>query len=148
MTVRFRLEDCPPALRARIEAQLAREAAGKPEPEPPAAPARELVRQTRARQPNKTEAAYNRAHLGGRGLYEAVTFRLPGGSRYTPDWITFDSDGRMTAHEIKGSYRHHSQGRAATAFREAVAAFPHVTFIWACRRGGEWLIQTCKAEPG
>ena len=86
------------------------------------------------RVPNKTEADYNRRHLNGHGIYEAVTLRLPGGSRYTPDYMTVDQDGRVTLHEVKGSYRLHSQGRAMTAFRECAAFFKMFGFVWAARQ--------------
>lgn len=94
------------------------------------------------REPNKTEAEYNRRYLGGAGKYEAVSLRLPGGSRYTPDWQSVGADGRVTFHEVKGSFRFGSQGRAATAFRECVAAFPEFNFIWAVRSAdGSWSVQ-------
>ena len=96
----------------------------------------------RRREPNKTEAEYNRRYLGGAGKYEAVTLRLPGGSRYTPDWQSIEADGRVTFHEVKGSYRFGSQGRAATAFRECAAAFPEFDFIWAVRQAdGSWSVK-------
>jgi len=94
------------------------------------------------REPNKTEAEYNRRYLGGQGKFESVSLRLPGGSRYTPDWQSVGADGRVTFHEVKGSYRFGSQGRAATAFRECVAAFPEFNFVWAVRNAdGSWSIQ-------
>ena len=94
------------------------------------------------REPNTTEAEYNRRYLGGLGKYEAVSLRLPGGSRYTPDWQSVGADGRVTFHEVKGSYRFGSQGRAATAFRECVAAFPEFDFTWAVRQAdGSWSVQ-------
>jgi hypothetical protein len=97
---------------------------------------------TKRREPNKTEAEYNRRYLGGSGKYESVSLRLPGGSRYTPDWQSVAADGRVTFHEVKGSYRFGSQGRAATAFRECVAAFPEFNFVWAVRNAdGTWSIQ-------
>jgi hypothetical protein len=94
------------------------------------------------REPNKTEAEYNRRYLGGAGKYEAVSLRLPGGSRYTPDWQSVGADGRVTFHEVKGSYRFGSHGRAATAFRECVAAFPEFNFVWAVRNAdGSWSLK-------
>jgi len=94
------------------------------------------------REPNKTEAEYNRCYLGGAGKYEAVSLRLPGGSRYTPDWQSVGADGRVTFHEVKGSYRFGSHGRAATAFRECVAAFPEFNFVWAVRNAdGSWSLK-------
>jgi hypothetical protein len=94
------------------------------------------------RKPNKTEAEYNLRYLCGSGKYEAVSLRLPGGSRYTPDWQSVGADGRVAFHEVKGSYRFGSHGRAATAFRECVAAFPEFNFVWAVRNAdGSWSIQ-------
>lgn len=57
---------------------------------------------------SKTEQKYNREVLGGNGRFEAVTLHLPGGGRYTPDFMTID-DGVVTFHEVKGSYRLGSQ---------------------------------------
>jgi hypothetical protein len=97
---------------------------------------------TKRREPNKTEAEYNRRYLGGAGKYESVSLRLPGGSRYTPDWQSVGADGRVTFHEVKGSYRFGSHGRAATAFRECVAAFPEFNFVWAVRNAdGSWSVK-------
>jgi len=168
--MRLKLSDMSPALLARVQDALAKQrpenGCQKPDagnrartaqdaPEPPAlagttpkARERKDGGSTRGvRGPNKTEAAYNRLHLGGSGLYEAVTLRLPGGSRYTPDWVKFSvcPDSGIPVielHEVKGSYRFGSQGRALTAFREAVAAFPCFTFVWAKRgKDGQWDIK-------
>jgi len=95
--------------------------------------------------PNKTEQLFNREMLGGLGQYEAVTLRLPGNSRYTPDYLTsvFDPQEQRyetTVYEVKGSYKLGSHGRALTAFREARAAFPFLTFKWyEKQKGGGWL---------
>lgn len=85
----------------------------------------------------QTEERYNRDVLGGKGRFEAVTLRLPGGGRYTPDFMTID-DGRVTFHEVKGSYRLGSQGRAFTAFHEAAAYYPMWRFVWAKWTGKAW----------
>lgn len=83
----------------------------------------------------KTEQRYNRDILGGSGRFEAVCLYLPGGGRYTPDFMTID-EGVVTFHEVKGSYRLGSQGRAHTAFFEALAAFPMWRFVWATEKKG------------
>lgn len=83
----------------------------------------------------KTEQRYNRDILGGSGRFEAVCLYLPGGGRYTPDFMTID-EGVVTFHEVKGSYRLGSQGRAHTAFQEALAAFPMWRFVWAVEKKG------------
>ena len=85
----------------------------------------------------KTEEKYNRECLAGRGRFEAVTLHLPGGGRYTPDFMTVD-DGVVTFHEVKGSYRLGSQGRAYTAFHDAAAYYPMWRFVWAHWTGKEW----------
>ena len=85
----------------------------------------------------KTEQKYNREMLGGVGRFEAVTLHLPGGGRYTPDFMTID-DGVVTFHEVKGSYRLGSQGRAYTAFHEAAAYYPMWRFVWAHWTGKAW----------
>ena len=85
----------------------------------------------------KTEEKYNRECLAGRGRFESVTLHLPGGGRYTPDFMTVD-DGVVTFHEVKGSYRLGSQGRAYTAFHDAAAYYPMWRFVWAHWTGKEW----------
>ena len=103
----------------------------KPQPEKKTAAT--VIRAAKKREPNRTEADYNKSVLESKGRYEALSLRLPGGSRYTPDWLTLDN-GRVTLHEVKGSYRFGSHGRAVTAFREAVAAFPFFRFVWAVQK--------------
>jgi len=90
-------------------------------------------------QPNKTEADYNFRYLGGRGMFEGVTFRLEGGSKYTPDWVYWNN-GVMFAVECKGAYRFGSEGRALVAFLEARARFKNVVFLWFVKQeNGEWI---------
>lgn len=101
----------------------------------PAGVARRLSAGDRKRGPNKNEEMFNRLVLGGRGKFEVITLHLPGGSRYTPDFVTFDKtdEGLLVAvhlYEVKGTYRLNSQGRTLTAWREARAAFPEFTFHW------------------
>lgn len=119
------------------------EAPGGPSP----AEGRKTAVRLNARTPNKTELEYNRRYLDGRGKFEALTLRLPGGSGYKPDWMSTGEDGRITLHEVKGSHRFHSQGRAATAFRECVAAFPEFDFVWAVRESdGSWSVQNARRQ--
>ena len=96
------------------------------------------------RGPNKTEERFNRDMLAGRGVYEGLTFRLPGGSRYTPDWI-YEANGQLFAVEVKGAHRFPSEGRALTAFLEARAAWRSVVFTWFRWTGTEWREQHCEA---
>jgi hypothetical protein len=164
--IRFRLEDLPASVREQVERKLAsqyrkdekrvRIAQDAPEAtEGTKIPANRPERKggasmRRGRAPNKTESEYNRLYLCGNGMYEAITLRLPGGSRYTPDWVTISWDEAafgidcleiptVTLHEVKGSYRFGSQGRALTAFKEAAAVFKCFKFVWAKRqKNGNW----------
>ena len=130
----MRLEDLPAAYQAQARAQL-----GLGTPAVKAAKTENpLVRVPRGRGPNKTEAEFNRLFLHGAGLYEAVVLKLSGGSRYTPDWFYLGSDGVPALAECKGGYRLGSEGRAATAFREAAARFPCFRFVWAVRGRDGW----------
>ena len=113
-----------------------------PHAEKPQTPAHAKSGGTRG--PNKTEERFNREMLGGRGVYEGLTFRLPGGSRYTPDWI-YEAHGQLFAVEVKGPHRFPSEGRALTAFLEARAAWRSVVFVWFKWTGREWREQHCEA---
>jgi hypothetical protein len=96
------------------------------------------------RHPNGTEGEfrlYIAEHFRVGALFEALTFRLPGGSRYTPDWVTFGPDKQITCFEVKGSYRLGSHGRALTAFRECRAVFPMVKFRWFEKQKGGGFVE-------
>lgn len=113
------------------------------------------TRIVKKRVPNATELEYNRIYLLGCGEFEKLTLNLPGGSRYKPDWVSVSTmrihDSftqkvyelvKVTCHEVKGSFRFWSHGRARTAFREAVAAFPEFAFVWATKKAdGSWEIE-------
>ena len=154
----IKIDTLPPALRAQVEAKLmaedARRLASSPVNAPRIAqdaPERGTGKETggraaggtaakkRRRQPNKTEARYAAEMLRGLDArYEAVTFRLSNGHRYTPDWVVFDSAGRLSCHEVKGSYRFHSHGRARLAFDQAALEFPGITWFWATLTSRGW----------
>ena len=138
----LKLADLNPALRARVEAVLA---SGGIQGRKTACDASWATCSLRAghrgvgpKGPNGTEAAYNRDVLDGKGIYEGITLRLPGGSRYTPDWLSVCALGFVHLHEVKGTYRFPSEGRALTAWREARAAFPMFRFHWAVRTKAGW----------
>jgi len=157
--MRLKLSEMSDALRKRVEAALAKQGGLDRDGIVTRSPVGEMAvkvadrtcgdRPGIVRGPNKTEAEYNRLHLDGKGMYEAVTLRLPGGSRYTPDWVVMGEGGTVELHEVKGSYRFGSHGRAVTAFREAVAAFPCFAFVWAVRdKGGVWSVRRHAAGAG
>jgi len=143
--VRVKLAYCSPELKRRLEAALAGSSVAPLSAAAQAAKVLENAAVASARgipavgrRPNKTEQAYNLKFIGGLGMYEAVTLRLPGGSRYTPDWLSVCPLGFVHLHEVKGSYRFASHGRALTAWKEARAAFPCFRFHWAVWNGREW----------
>lgn len=149
MPLKFRLQDLPERLRTQAERQLApkRAAASAQPPEPtpptglPLAPyspksSRPVpVRNARDQKMSASERRYLSQVLGDAARFEPITLVLASGSRYTPDFLTID-DGVPTLHEVKGSYRLGSQGRALTAFREAASQFPFFRFVWASEKKG------------
>ena len=158
----IKIDTLPPALRAQVEAKLraedknrrpasstanahriaqdAQDASGCTQTRPETSGRDTRAVAPRKRQPNKTEARYAAEMLRGLDArYEAVTFRLSNGHRYTPDWVVFDSAGRLlSCHEVKGSYRFHSHGRARLAFDQAALEFPGITWVWATLTRQGW----------
>ena len=134
--MRCKIEDLPPRLqeqvRAKLRVQMVQEA---PPPAPP-------VKTTRRRQPTKTERAY-RTQIIDRNpavaavAYEALTFRLANGHRYTPDWVYW-AGSRLHCVEVKGAYRLGSYQRARLAFDQAAVEWPGFVWIWAERNGQGW----------
>lgn len=124
------------------------------------------TRIVKKRVPNATEQRFNRDMLNGGGLFEAITFILPGGSKYKPDWALFQGSVttkiigidwkhftvsecerahkenpflQIKVYEIKGDYAFFSENRALTAFKECRAAFPEVVFQWWTILAKEWV---------
>ena len=98
------------------------------------------------KQPNKTETRYLREVLDRRGdvlcvRYEGVTLRMGNGHRYTPDFLVTRHDGRMECHEVKGSYRLHSYGRARLAFDQERVEFGGLIWVWAVWTGTAWKVE-------
>ena len=81
--------------------------------------------------PNKTESAYRARHLAGKDArYEAVTFRMANGHRYTPDWVVVADGKPIECHEVKGAYRLGSYQRARLAFDQAAVEWPGIRWVW------------------
>lgn len=137
------VENLKEPLRSQVKAAMAAVKGGKvsiPPPPPPAGCPRSRRRIAGPKKQTATEQAYNRECLGGLGEFEAIGFKLPGGSRYTPDFYVPAITG-LEVHEVKGGHRFASQSRAVMAFREAAAIRPEFRFVWAERqKGGGWLI--------
>lgn len=110
-------------------------------PSRPHSPTPSLPRSHTPKGPNATEAAFNREMLKGRGIFEAMSFRIAGGHRYTPDFIVQTPSG-IEAYEVKGSYRFPSEGRARLAFDDARERFPSVRFYWYRKTKTGWSNET------
>lgn len=110
----------------RLKDEVAREAPAEKPPRRPAGP-------------NKTEARYAAELLCGLDArYEAITFRMANGHRYTPDWVVFENGRPTQCHEVKGSYRFGSHQRARLAFDQAAAEFPGLNWFWATLTKNGW----------
>lgn len=90
---------------------------------------------------NKTEAEFNRDFLAGRGLYEAISFKIAGGHRYTPDFIVSTPDG-INAYEVKGAFKFPSEGRARLAFDDARERYPAISFFYFRKTRSGWVDET------
>lgn len=99
----------------------------------------------------KTEMEYERIYL--RDLphkFEGITLRMENSHRYTPDFFVVgheDEDARgiqqrrLELHEVKGSYKLHSHGRARLAFDQCAKEFPMFKFVWATKTKDGWIIK-------
>lgn len=93
---------------------------------------------------NKTEAEYAE-HLYSRKLagevleywFEAMTFKLADGCRYTPDFIVFLADGTLEAHEVKGFWSDDAKVKIKVAAGMFPFRFVAMTRI-AKKHGGGW----------
>lgn len=59
--------------------------------------------------PNKTEAAFGAYLLlmgDGHAEFEAMTLKMPGGTRYTPDWCVHGLGRQLTFYEVKAWTRY------------------------------------------
>lgn len=102
-----------------------------------------ILDKPKGRMPNKTEAAYRRECIDTRQdvtacYYEGLTLRMSNSHRYTPDWVVVTTAGVIELHEVKGSYKLHSYGRAKLAYDQCKAEFPCFEFRWATKSTGGW----------
>ena len=91
-------------------------------------------RRTWPKQPNKTEWAYCRNMFppgdGREVRFEAVSFRMANGHKYTPDWVVVEGGRPVECHEVKGKYRLGSLQRARLAFDQARIEWPGIRWFW------------------
>jgi len=138
------LDDLPPALREQAVAQMAPTIAERVAASVAETPSGGATRIPCRRVMTETERSFFdyfcRVSPGAKILFEPLTLRLAGGSRYTPDFLIAVPGKPPVLVEIKGSFRLPSHGRALTAFREARAQFGDVfSFVWLEKKEGkEW----------
>lgn len=97
--------------------------------------------------PNKTEMEYGRM-LGyefpnSSPRFEALTFVMENGHRYTPDWIVSTPDGILCVEvkaKGKNGFRLPSYGRAKLAFDQAKLEWPQFRWRWAEKFNGSWTV--------
>lgn len=93
---------------------------------------------------NKLEAAYA-AHLEERKLlgevlwysFEAVTFKLGEGCRFTPDFLVMTADGYLECHETKGFWADDAKVKIKLAAEKFPFRFVAMTKV-AKKHGGGW----------
>jgi hypothetical protein len=107
------------------------------------------IRIPKRRIPNATEQRWKDDHSHLWPVvdfrYEEVSFRLPSGCLYTPDWTLWHRDRLTAAVEVKGAFLGHA-ARSILAWKEAAAEWPAVTFIFAQWKDGEWAESEIKAQ--
>lgn len=159
--LRFKLEDLPPRMRLQAERTLAQD--GKPramqrnpqderntEASPSVTKRRKVrppITMAKKNEQSSAERQFNAEFLGNRGKFEALTLHLPGGAKYTPDFLMkgwLSPSDLIMLFEVKGSYRLQSHSRAATAFKTSCAVYPEFVFCWAEQQKtkGIWKVTT------
>ena len=97
--------------------------------------------------PNATEQRFHDTYLAMLDArYEALTFRMANGKRYTPDWIVFDHEDKRPTEciEVKSKHRFGSHNRAQVAFAQCRVEFPGLRWTWATwdRKAKAWRVET------
>jgi len=87
----------------------------------------------------KTECEYLQIFLYGKDArFEALTFKMANGHKYTPDFVVFESGIPKECYEVKGSYRLQTYQRSRLAFDQCRHEFHGLKWVWAEKKKGEW----------
>jgi hypothetical protein len=101
------------------------------------------IRVPRQRHPNATEERWflsAKARWPGLEIrYEAISFRLNSGAKYTPDFSGWDHGCLLWCCEVKGSWKFPSHSRSVLALKTAADEWRDVKFFLAMRKDGEWI---------
>ena len=144
-----RLDDWPPSVRKQIEKQLQGNALDGGRACATALPSIAGVGKVGTTQPRspvphrpgaqtEAEALALLKSVGMTFVDAQAPFTLAGGHVYTADLVMAGADCRLYMVEVKGTYRHETEGRSRVAFDQA-----RITY----RYGGLWM-KKCKARPG
>ncbi len=124
---RMKYDELPDSVRRQVDRQLAGERQVKPEDIKPQI----IAVKSQMRKMTKTERDFQaklNAEYGRENVhFEALSFRLKNGHRYTPDFYV---GTQRLCFEVKGSYRLQSYQRARLAFDQARVEFTDFVFIW------------------
>lgn len=147
-----RIEDWPPAVRKQIEKQL-QGSACEPTRSPSTGSGANGARlgTSMGRSPGPSPSLHHRPgaqtetdalallkSLGMTFIAAQAPFTLAGGHVYTADLVMADNGCGLHMVEVKGTYRHETEGRSRVAFDQARIAY---------RYGGIWMKKQ-KARPG
>lgn len=98
---------------------------------------------------SKLEAAYDQylsalKHAGEIQAfwYHPLTLKLPGGIRYTPDFMVWPNDGKVQIHECKGSLKMKNARDGITRLKIAAGVFRCFDFRLVMRSRGKWEVST------
>ena len=75
-----------------------------------------------------------------RWSFETLTIKLPGGTRYTPDFLVIGADGSIQFHEVKGVMR----ASAQIKLKQAIELHPEFSFFLV---GGDMIARRMR-KPG
>lgn len=96
---------------------------------------------------SKLEAAYDQylsalKHAGEIQAfwYHPLTLKLPGGVRYTPDFMVWPNEGKVQIHECKGSLKMKNARDGITRLKISAGSFVCFDFKLVYQKKGQWEI--------
>ena len=72
--------------------------------------------------------------------YHGVVFMIPGGQKYTPDFLVHTKQGKPEIHECKGSLKMKNARDGITRLKVAAGTFKCFDFKLVYRKKGQWEI--------
>lgn len=72
--------------------------------------------------------------------YHPLTLKLPGGVRYTPDFMVWPNEGKVQIHECKGSLKMKNARDGITRLKISAGSFVCFDFKLVYQKKGQWEI--------